>query len=65
MNYLHVYHWIILKLQVPHKMKAEKAGRIAERAALEEQKRNQSYALLSDSEEEQEVIPAKKVSFLT
>ena len=46
--------------QVPHKTRGASAAaaRAAERVAMEEQRRNQSYQLLSDSEEE-EVVPAK------
>ena len=35
------------------------AARAAERAAVEERKRNQSYQILSESDDEQEVVPVK------
>lgn len=48
-------------LQVPHKSAAEKPGRIAEQTALEQQRKNQSYQLVSDSDEDAQPAPAKVI----
>ena len=40
--------------QVPHKVVQEKPTRIAERAAVEFQKKNQNYQLLSDDDDDED-----------
>ena len=44
-------------------MKKEKPARAVERAAVEMQKKNQSYKLLSDSEEEESIPAPSAVRF--
>ncbi|XP_033730590.1 pre-mRNA-splicing factor ATP-dependent RNA helicase DHX16-like, partial [Pecten maximus] len=47
--------------KVPHKIQAERLGRKQEREALELQKKNDNYKVLSDDESEEETyIPKKK-----
>ena len=42
----------LMFLKVPRKANVEKAARVKEREALEMQKKNQSYKLLSDDDED-------------
>jgi len=50
---------------MPHKAMQEKAARAVERAAVEQQKKNQSYQMLPDSDEDDDgPAPVKKVCLL-